>query len=68
MEPFRLRDEKMWKYILDNLPKDGRKIKVLDMGSGRGHVSRMVACKLREIGRFESLVGINLSERENEYN
>ena len=40
-----IRDEKMLKLILDNIPTD-RKIKALELGSGRGGLTRFIAKEL----------------------
>ena len=47
------------------MPKDGRKIRALELGSGRGSLTRHLATQLREINRLEVMVATNLSEREN---
>lgn len=60
------RDQMMLKNILDNAPKD-RKLKVLEMGAGRGGLTRFVAKELLKLDKLEIIVAINISERENQY-
>ena len=65
--PYVLRDEKQWKLIVDNMPKD-RQIKVCELGSGRGATARIFAKKLLDMGKLKKMVCANISEFENEYN
>lgn len=44
--------------IKDNMPKD-KKIKVLELGSRKGGLSRFVAEELVKINQLESLTAIN---------
>ena len=44
----KVRDERMFKFMTDNIPK-GRKIKILELGSGRGGQSRDVAKKFNDM-------------------
>jgi len=67
MEPLKLRNEKMWSYIEQYMPTD-RKLRVLELGSGRGSLTRYVALKLQQLGKLELIVGVNLSQKENDYN
>ena len=41
VEPFKIRDEKMLKLITENMPAD-RKLKAIELGSGRGGLTRYV--------------------------
>ena len=67
VEPFRLRDEKMLKLITENMPAD-RKLKVIELGSGRGGLSRYLVTELLKLDKLESFIATNLSETENAYN
>jgi len=60
------RDQMMLKNIVDNAPKD-RKLKVLEMGAGRGGLTRFVAKELLKLDKLEIIVAANISERENQY-
>lgn len=61
------RDNKMLKLIKDNMPTD-RKVKILELGSGRGGLSRHVAKNLIAEDKLEYLLAQNISETENDYN
>ena len=63
----KVRDERMFKFMTENIPK-GRKIKILELGSGRGGQSRDVAKKFNDMDLLDIFVGVNIAERENEYN
>lgn len=67
LEPFRLRDAKMLKLITDNMPLD-RKLRAIELGSGRGGLSRYLVQELIKLDKLESYVATNLSETENAYN
>lgn len=62
-----IRDKKMLDLILANIPKD-RKIKALELGSGRGGLTRFVAKELMKLDKLALMVGSNISEKENETN
>ena len=62
-----IRDNKMLKLIMDNIPSD-RKIKALELGSGRGGLTRFIAKELLKQDKLKLLVGSNISEKENETN
>ena len=47
VEALKLRDERVLKYLLENMPKD-RKVKVLELGSGRGGLTRYIAKNLHD--------------------
>lgn len=40
----------------------------MELGAGRGALSRYLAKKLKDIGQLEKMIATNLSERENQYN
>lgn len=62
-----IRDKKMLKLILDNIPTD-RKIKALELGSGRGGLTRFIAKELIKQDKLTLMVASNISEKENETN
>ena len=66
-DAYKARDDRMLKFVVDNMPKD-RKVKVLELGSGRGGLTRFMAKSLNDMGKLEILVAANISERENELN
>ena len=57
----------MWDWVKDNIPKD-RKIRAIELGSGRGALTRYLAIKLEEAGVLEHMISTNLSKKENEWN
>lgn len=61
-----LRNNKMFKIMIQNAPPS--KLKVLELGSGRGGLTRFVAQELKNIDRLESILALNITERENTYN
>ena len=61
-----VRDEKMLKLIKDNMPD--KKVKILELGSGRGGLSRFVAKQLLKEDKLELFVAANIAEEENSYN
>ena len=61
-----VRDDKMLKLIKDHMPN--KKVKVLELGSGRGGLSRFIAQQLLKEDKLEQLVAANISEEENKYN
>jgi hypothetical protein len=65
-EPFEIRDNYMLKLVKDNMPD--RKLNVLELGSGRGGLSRFLAKNLMDINRLEKLTALNISDKENEMN
>ena len=60
------RDKKMLKLIRDYMPD--KKIKVLELGSGRGGLSRLIASSLLAHEKLELLVAANIADEENNYN
>jgi len=65
--PYLMRDERMWDLIKSNMPKN-RKIRIIELGSGRGSSARYLAKKLLEMNKLEIMVCTNIGEFENEYN
>jgi len=61
-----LRDQKMIKLIRDNMAD--KKIKVLELGSGRGGLSRFIAANLLADQKLELFVAANIADEENNYN
>jgi len=61
------RDEKMLALIVENIPKD-KKVKVLELGSGRGGLSRYICQELLKLNKLELLIAANISDKENDYN
>jgi sarcosine/dimethylglycine N-methyltransferase len=61
----RRRDQEVCDYVLDNAPEG--KLKVLELGSGRGALGRHVAKQLLDKGRLQKYTALNISERENAY-
>ena len=57
----------MLKLILENIP-EGRKIKALELGSGRGGLTRFITKELLKLDKLALMVGSNISEKENETN
>ena len=49
------------------MPAD-RKLKVIELGSGRGGLSRYLVTELLKLDKLESFIATNLSETENAYN
>ena len=62
-----LRDQKTCNLLLKYGPAD-HKLRVVDMGGGRGGLARMAANMLKKAGRLEHMMVSNISEKENEYN
>lgn len=60
------RDKKMLKLIQDHMPD--RQVKVLELGSGRGGLSRFIAKNLLEADKLDILFAANIAEEENNYN
>lgn len=65
-EPFEIRDNYMLQLVKDNMPD--RKLNILELGSGRGGLSRFMAKALLDMDRFEKLTALNISDKENEMN
>ena len=65
-EPFEIRDNYMLKLVKDNMPN--RKLNVLELGSGRGGLSRFLAKNLLDLDRLEKITALNISDKENEMN
>jgi len=61
-----MRDEKMLKFIKDYMPD--RKVSILELGSGRGGLSRYLTRELHKEDKLELFVATNISEIENNYN
>lgn len=49
------------------MPKD-RKIRVIELGSGRGSFTRNLALKLLKLGMLDEIVATNISDNENVFN
>jgi len=45
-----------------------KKLKCLELGSGRGGLTRFMAKELSKKNMLDSMMAGNISERENEYN
>lgn len=67
VEPFILRDNKMLQLITANMPAD-KKLRALELGSGRGGLTRFLAQELIKSDKLEVIVATNLSPTENNYN
>lgn len=65
-EPFERRDNYMLELVKDNMPD--RKLKVLELGSGRGGLTRFMAKSLMEMDKLEKITALNISDKENEMN
>ena len=63
------RNDRMLKFI-DESTKDlpSIKLKIMELGCGRGGLGRFIACELKKQGRFDFMVCNNISSRENEFN
>ena len=46
----------------------GKKLTILEFGSGRGGLSRYIATKFKNEGILEKMICVNIAENENEYN
>ena len=57
----------MLALILEHIPKD-KQLKVLELGSGRGGLSRYIGQELLKLDRLELLIATNISDKENDYN
>lgn len=66
VEPFVIRDNKMLTLITENMPN--KKLKALELGAGRGGLTRFLALELIRNDKLEVMVATNLSETENAYN
>jgi len=66
-EATQMRDKKMMGLIRDYMPA-GKKVQILELGSGRGALSRYIAKELLKEDKLELLVAANISEEENQYN
>jgi hypothetical protein len=66
-EPFEMRDEELWIHIKENMPTD-RKIRVIELGSGRGSFTRFLALKLMELDKLDYIIATNISDNENVFN
>lgn len=60
------RDHKVLKLIKEYMPS--KKIKILELGSGRGGLSRYLARELIKEDKLELVVATNISDIENNYN
>ena len=67
VEPFVRRDKKMLELISENMPQD-KKVRCLELGSGRGGLIRFLAKELIKMDKLEMMIGTNLSQTENEQN
>ena len=45
-----------------------KKVKVLELGSGRGGLSRLIAKELHQDNKLDIYFGANIAEEENNYN
>ena len=45
-----------------------KKVKVLELGSGRGGLSRLIAKELHQENKLDIYFGANIAEEENNYN
>lgn len=61
-----MRDEKMLQFIKNYMPD--RKVSILELGSGRGGLSRYLTRELIKEDKLELYVATNISEIENNYN
>ena len=61
------RDLNVLNLIVENAPKD-RKLRVLEMGSGRGGMARTITNGLIEKDMLKYFVATNISDVENKYN
>lgn len=61
------RDLKMLALILEHISKD-KKVRVLELGSGRGGLSRFISQELLKVDRLELMIATNISDKENDYN
>lgn len=60
------RDKKMLRLIRQHMPD--KQVKVLELGSGRGGLSRFVASSLLADNKLDILFAANIAEEENNYN
>jgi len=49
-------------------PENPKKLKCLELGSGRGGLTRFMAKELNKIDMLDSIMAGNIAERENDYN
>lgn len=59
-----IRDKTMLNDILNTMPD--KKVKCLELGAGRGGLTRYIARELLKLDKLELMVGMNISEKENE--
>lgn len=69
-EATKFRDGYVLEQVLKNLPEGlkNKKLRILELGSGRGGMSRSVSLALKEKGLLEQFIATNISEVENNYN
>lgn len=65
-EATQMRDKKMVTLIKDYMPD--RKVRILELGSGRGGLARFISRELMKDDKLELFVASNISEEENQYN
>lgn len=65
-EAVEARNARMLELIEQYLP-DGQ-LRILELGCGRGGLTRFIASELKRKDRLAMMVGLNISSRENDYN
>ena len=61
------RDKRMVDIVLNNFP-EGKKLRILELGSGRGGLTRYMAKELIKRDMLDKIVAGNIAPRENELN
>jgi 2-polyprenyl-3-methyl-5-hydroxy-6-metoxy-1,4-benzoquinol methylase len=62
------RDQIVLEKILTHFEGQNKKLKVIELGSGRGGLSRFLTKELAQRGMLEHFTASNISRKENEYN
>ena len=69
-EATRMRDDYVLDKIMGALPAElqNKKLRVLELGSGRGGMAKNIALALKNKGILEQYIATNISQVENQYN
>lgn len=64
-QSLKVRDDLFLQHILNHTDTGESRLRAIDLGGGRGGLSRNIALKLKALGKLDHITCLNIAEEEN---